>query len=165
METDHKPLLLLLSTTPLDSIPPRVLRFRLRLMRLDFSISHVPGKELIIADTLSRSPGSRPLSLSEIELLCEAEALVEYSLNSLPATDSRLQEILHHQLSDPDCQKWIKFTQDGWPAAHQVGPALKAYFAAQGNLTISSGLLLYGQRLVIPIALRLQSLSNCTVGT
>ena len=164
IETDHKPLLLLLSTTPLDSVPPRVLRFRLRLMRFDFSISHVPGKELIIADALSRSPGSRPLSLSEIELHSEAEALIESSLNSLPATDSRLQEILHHQLSDPDCQKLIKFTQDGWLAAHQVPPALKAYFAVQGNLTVSSGLLLYVQRLVIPVALRPQVIEQLHSG-
>ena len=32
METDHKPLVPLLSTKSLDTLPPRVLRFRLRLM-------------------------------------------------------------------------------------------------------------------------------------
>ena len=32
METDHKPLVPLLSTKSLDTLPPQVLRFRLRLM-------------------------------------------------------------------------------------------------------------------------------------
>ena len=42
IETDHKPLVPLLSTKHLDDLPPRILRFRLRLMRFDYTISHVP---------------------------------------------------------------------------------------------------------------------------
>ena len=56
IETDHKPLVPLLGTKHLDSLPPRILRFRLRLARFDYSITHVPGKLLYIADTLSRAP-------------------------------------------------------------------------------------------------------------
>ena len=41
IETDHKPLVPLLGTKHLDSLPPRVLRFRLRLARFDYSIVHV----------------------------------------------------------------------------------------------------------------------------
>ena len=53
LETDHKPLVPLLSTTHLDRMPPRVLRFRLRLTRFDYTIEHVPGKLLYTADTVS----------------------------------------------------------------------------------------------------------------
>ncbi|KAI3360622.1 hypothetical protein L3Q82_002488 [Scortum barcoo] len=56
LETDHKPLVPLLSTKALDELPPRVLRFRLRLMKFTFDIVHVPGKCLITADTFSRAP-------------------------------------------------------------------------------------------------------------
>ena len=56
IETDHKLLVPLLGTTQLDSLLPRVLRFRLRLTRFDYSISHVPGEYLCTADTLSRAP-------------------------------------------------------------------------------------------------------------
>ena len=56
LETDHKPLVPLLSHKHLDSLPPRVVRFRLRLMRFDYIIKHVPGKSLHTADTLSRAP-------------------------------------------------------------------------------------------------------------
>ena len=39
IETDHKPLVLLLGSKHLDNLPPRVLRFRLRLMRFSYSCS------------------------------------------------------------------------------------------------------------------------------
>ena len=56
IETDHKPLVPILSTKHLDNLPPRVLRFRLRLARFDYTIQHVPGKLLYTADALSRAP-------------------------------------------------------------------------------------------------------------
>jgi len=56
IETDHKSLIPLLRHKLLDNLPPRVLCFRLRLMRFDYSIEHTPGKFLYTADALSRSP-------------------------------------------------------------------------------------------------------------
>ena len=56
IETDHKSLVPLLSSKNLDEMPIRVQRFRLHLMRYSYSISHVPGKDLSTADTLSRAP-------------------------------------------------------------------------------------------------------------
>ena len=47
IKTDHKPLVPLLTSKNLDELPIRVQRFRLRLMRFSFSMSHVPGKELV----------------------------------------------------------------------------------------------------------------------
>ena len=46
LETDHKPLVPILGRKSLDMLPPQVLRFRLRLMRFQYSIQHVPGKTL-----------------------------------------------------------------------------------------------------------------------
>ena len=56
IESNHKPLIPLLGTKRLDSLPPRVLHFRLRMAHYHYSIIHVPGKFLYIADTLSRAP-------------------------------------------------------------------------------------------------------------
>ena len=49
IETDHKPLAPLLSSKDLDEMPISVQHFRLRLMRFEYSISHVPGKNLTAA--------------------------------------------------------------------------------------------------------------------
>lgn len=60
IETDHKPLVPLFSSKHLEELPPQVQRFQLRMMCFAFTITHVPGKELVIADTLSRAPAADP---------------------------------------------------------------------------------------------------------
>ena len=56
VETDHKPLVSLLGVKNLEELSARIQRFCMRLMRFTFTISHTPGKDLTIADTLSRTP-------------------------------------------------------------------------------------------------------------
>ena len=58
IQTDHKPLIPLFSSKDLKELPVRVQRFQMRMMQFDFTISHVPGNELTIADALSRAPVS-----------------------------------------------------------------------------------------------------------
>ena len=55
IQSDHKPLVPLFTSKGLDELPVRVQRFRLRLMHFNFTVSHVPGKDLVVADTLSRA--------------------------------------------------------------------------------------------------------------
>ena len=54
LETDHKPLIPLLSTKDLEELPIRVQRFRLRMMRYDYDVVHVPGKELLFTSARNR---------------------------------------------------------------------------------------------------------------
>ena len=65
IETDHKPLVPLLSTKCLDEMPLRVQRFKLRLMRYHYTISHTAGKDLCTADILSRAPTDTPDTQAE----------------------------------------------------------------------------------------------------
>ena len=58
VETDHKPLIGLLQK-PIAENSPRIQRMRLQLQRFDFNLVYKPGKDLFIADTLSRAPSSR----------------------------------------------------------------------------------------------------------
>ncbi len=61
IETDHKPLVPLLSTKFLSSL-------RLRLDSFTYSVIHVPGKLLYTADTLSRAPFDSLIDGSEDEV-------------------------------------------------------------------------------------------------
>ena len=51
-EVDHKPLVPLLGDKALDQLPVRIQRMRMRLLRYQYTISHVPGKDLIVPDAL-----------------------------------------------------------------------------------------------------------------
>ena len=91
IETDHKPLVPLLSTKHFNSLPPRILRFRLRLDRFDYTIHHVPKKELYTADALSRAPISVTGVVSK-NFQNKLENFVDTITSLLPASSTRLQE-------------------------------------------------------------------------
>jgi len=89
IETDHKPLVPLLNKKGLESLPPRILCFRLRPSRFNYSIAHVPVKLLYTADTLSRAPVSLA-ELSELTLQDEVELFAAEAVVSLPASTQRV---------------------------------------------------------------------------
>ena len=60
VETDHKPLVSLLSSKDISQMPPRILRFRMRIMRFSPKIEYVQGKYQVTADALSRAPIGSP---------------------------------------------------------------------------------------------------------
>ena len=156
LETDHKPLIPLLGKTQLDSLPPRVLRFRLRLTRFDYSIAHVPGMYLYTADTLSRAP------IKSVECVYEddkdVERFVETLVEQLPASKERLEQFRRAQKNDPICSTVIQYTRSGWPASHAIKGVLKKYWGEKEKLSVADDLLLYGTRVVIPESLQYEIL-------
>ena len=64
----------------------------MRMMRFNFSIYHVPGKNLTITDTLSRAPCSN-FTKDDNLLQDETDAYIQVMIQTLPATESRLEEI------------------------------------------------------------------------
>ena len=73
LEMDYKPVVPLLSHQHLDKLPPRVLRFCLRLMRFDYVIKHVPGKSLHTADALWQAPFEYTVDSDELMEIQEIE--------------------------------------------------------------------------------------------
>ena len=134
IETDHKPLVPLLGTKQLDSLPSRALRFRLRLDRFTYTIIHVPGKDLHTADTLSRAP----LTNTEVDKTPEqlAELLMESHIALLPASKERLHTYRTAQESDPVCTILTQYSKNGWPDKNSMDPITKPYWEKRGELTI-----------------------------
>lgn len=105
-ETDHKPLVPLLTTRTLDQLPPRIKRFKMRLMRFNLQkMTHVPGKQMYTSDALSRlvkKPADVESCLVPEE---EMNAFVGSVIDSLPASDMKLEEIGEAQEDDEVCTK------------------------------------------------------------
>ena len=80
IETDHKPLVSLPGSKNLDELSMRIQRFGMPLMQYSYTISHVPGKQLTVADTLSQTPLHN--SSDHTDFSNEVDAYVQ----SIPAT-------------------------------------------------------------------------------
>ena len=162
IESDHKPLIPILSTKHLDSLPPRVLRFRLRLARFDFTIQHTPGKLLYTADALSRAPlAEKGESLQTQE---EVETFIEAITSSLPASQQRLEAYRQAQAQDTTCAKVQEYCRTEWPEKRLVEPGLIAYWKVRSSLTMCNNLLLFNNRIVIPAALQRETLKQIHEG-
>ena len=159
VQTDHKPLVSLLSSKPLDALPVRIQRFRMRLLRFTYTISHIPGKELTIADALSRAPVSDPTS-TDTQFDKEVEAYVNLVLESFPATEKQLKRIQEAQIDDAVCTQVRKYCEEGWPMKDAIPFAVKPYFQFSGDLNVQKGLLLKGSRIVIPTSMQLEMLDR-----
>ena len=127
LHTDHKSLVPILNSKSLDTLPARVQRFRLRLMRYQFSISHVPGKDFHIADTLSRAPTSQ-YTPSDDQFCHHADNVVHLVTGSLPFTEERLQQISRLQDEDEVCQQLKQHCLNGWPETWKIkGLVIEAF--------------------------------------
>ena len=162
IETDHKPLVPLLGAKRLDELPLRVQRFRMRMLRYHFTISHVPGSNLIVADALSRAP--EPESHTHDSLQHEVEAYVDATFSSIPATEARMEQIRQHQEEDPVIRHIKQYCQTGWPVLAATPSVVKPYRYVAGELTVERGLLMRGSRVVIPASLRVDILDKLHAG-
>ena len=162
LETDHKPLIPLLNSKHLDVLPPRIVRFRLRLGKFDYHVCHVPGKLLFTADALSRAPMSETadgLLQDEVELFVEG-----MTQTSLPATPARLEEYSKVQEEDPVCSQIRQYCTSQWPLEKFIPPEISPYYQHRTNLTLCGNLFLYNNRIVVPRSLRRETLKRIHCG-
>lgn len=148
VETDHRPLIGL-SAKPYDSISPRLQRLLLRTNRYDFDLQYVPGKQLVVADTLSRAP------LLTERFDCEDEDLHFAAEVCLLATAPMYRwDILREQtLNDNNLQDVIFYIRHGWPGLKSdVRSSAQKYYHCHDELHLSNGIVCRGQRLVVPKA-------------
>ena len=163
LETDHKPLVPLMGLTNLDCLPPRVLHFRIRLMRFDYSISHVPSKSLHTADALSRAPISGPSDLHSREAN-QTESFVDNIVSSLPADPDHQLKYFDAQQKDDICSRVIAFCKKGWPKKEQMSRDMLPYWHVRGEHTLCRDLLLQGKCIVVPASFRTETLEKIHSG-
>ncbi|XP_060064760.1 uncharacterized protein K02A2.6-like [Ylistrum balloti] len=133
----------------------------MRLRRFNPVAEHVPGKLLVVPDTLSRNPMKTQND--------SRETAIEIFVNSIeqlrPISDMKLERIRDAQFNDAGVQKAIVYTKYGWPEKETcVDVPAREYFASRGELSVSNGLLLYRDRVVVPEELRKEIMENLQEG-
>ena len=125
MESDHKPLIGLLDK-PIAACSPRIQRMRLQLQQFDFVLTYKPGKELFIADTLSRAPSSR---LFIADVTQDSEDQVHHVLHSVLSSGLTRQRYAEATSLDPTLQLLKSVVRKGWPEKRSQCPApVKQYW-------------------------------------
>ena len=158
--TDHKPLVPLINDKDLDKTPIRVQRLLMRLLRFNCRAEHVAGKNLVVADLLSRQSTSKLNRVDEISYVDVCEH-TDGKIESLPVSSTRLQEIRQQTSSDPALQQVIIYTNNSWPEYFRdCAEIAKPFYANRDCFTTTDGLLLYLDRIVVPKSLQQRTLSQ-----
>lgn len=162
LQTDHKPLVPLINSYDLDKAPVRCKRLLMRLMKFNAEAVHVPGKQLVVADTLSRNP-LQDICLSDRDH--DVKAYVQAVISTRPITADRLDATREATSQDADLQAVARYVNMGWPAqVTQMPHSLHKFHIARAHLSVAEGLLLYDDRIVVPLSLRKTVLSQIHEG-
>ncbi len=155
LETDHKPLVSLLGIQELAELPPRIQRFRLRLMGNNYTITHISGKTLVTADTLSCSPVTNSLGEHnfDVNLMEDTNIYVETVIGCMPSSPTYFAELRKLLKIDPTCSEAMKRCQEGWPDLSHITGEARKFWPERAVLTVHDALLLRGSQLVIPSAM------------
>ena len=104
--SDHKPLEAI-TKKPLDRAPKRLQGMLVRALAYDIKVQYLNGKEMFLADTLSRAflPKASDDGQEEFETI--------NALTYLVMPDERIREIRQHTSGDPALQQLKRTIQEG----------------------------------------------------
>ena len=139
IESDHKPLEQI-NLKNLADTPARLQRMLLRLQNYDVKITHRPGREMLVADTLSRYA---PMPTPEVAL-----DLAIHHVHITPEKKLAFQQSIQ---DDPLLRSLAETIIAGWPEDIKDLPnALRPYHTYRDVMTVEDGLILRGEALIIP---------------
>ena len=148
--TDHKPLTSIVKK-PLSKAPKRLQNLLLRAQEYNYNLIYKAGSSIPVADALSRSP---------IDVATVDENEYVSNLFYMPISDERLAEFKIATAKDPVLQKLKETIMQGWPSHRQLtSSTVLPYYNYRDELAVQDGLILRGDRIVIPTTLR-QSLKK-----
>ena len=155
VNTDHKPLIDIFKR-PLHESPARILRMRLRLLRYDLDLFFVPGNRLHMPDLLSRSYVTHDMTTDDqLELERDAELSVSNIIRHVKCSGEAKKRIMQYTSNDKCLQQVAKYIKSGWPENYvKCLIDAKIYWAERDYLSMQEGLILFHDRIVVPMALR-----------
>ena len=104
----------------------------LRLQRYDLQVEYEPGKNLFIADTLSRAP-----EVSNETTANKKDEFEVLTLENLPVSEVKLEQFKDATRKDLTLQKLKTTVISGWPERKsQVDPELHEYWNIEEEISV-----------------------------
>lgn len=147
IKSDHKPLVSVMKKD-IHKIPnARLQRMRLSLIKYRINLIHIPGREMYIADFLSRYYNKEDKSP-------EIEDLNEF-VHTINVTDERIGDFRKALVEDKCLSELRKVLIDGWPQdKRQLDEEVKYYWKHRNDLILDNDLIFLNERVIVPTRLR-----------
>ena len=160
VESDHKPLQAIFKKSILTA-PSRLQRMLLRLQRYNLEVHYKKGKEMYIADHLSRAPTT---ATEEDGDEFEVFAVELNSSDPLEYSQVKPERLAHLQKctgQDPILQTFKESVLAGWPERREQAPEqIRDYWNYRDEISVYNGVLFKSSRVIIPRVMRPNTLSR-----
>lgn len=149
--TDHKALVTLLQKGT-DRQSMRIARWSARLLRYDYEMVYRKGSENIIADAMSRLSVKNKDDSSfddDSDVVCHVHSVFK----SMAADCITLDDLVKAS-KGTEFMLLQRYVERGWPKIGKIEPAAIPFFQVRDELCFVDGILLRGDRIVVPPVLR-----------
>ncbi|KAL7889064.1 hypothetical protein AOLI_G00040380 [Acnodon oligacanthus] len=128
----------------------------MRLQKYQVNVQYKPGKEMHIADALSRA--YLPVTSSPDK---DIEAQVHLVVSNLPVSSEKLLEFRKETKDDMTLTKLTETVLNGWPERKsQAAKEIQPYWNFREEISAVDGVLFKGERLIVPAAMRAKMLKH-----
>ena len=128
--------------------PPRLARMMLRVQQYDVLVKYVPGKEIPLADALSRvtpCPGDEIRGIN----------VTVHEMHTYLASPTRLSQVREETARDVEMASLRDVISEGWPDERaKCPPHLLKYWTYRDELGIEDGIIMKSAKIMIPPSLR-----------
>lgn len=151
VQTDHAPLVSV-SKKDVAKVSARLQRMKLRLLKYQIDVHYVPGKELFLADTLSRAFVTSSSDGSDEK---EFKYVVHSISKHLPMTSDRREQFIKATSEDDTLVCLSSLFQNGWPSERfRVPEVARFYWHMRDTIYVADQLVFSGEKLIVPLQLR-----------
>ena len=149
LQTDQKPLFSIFRKHMID-VSPRIQRITIQAWQYEFKPQHIPGRNNIISDALSRVT---PLEFQDSN--AEKDILAVNFLQYSSIKERERDEMLQETNKDKEFRSLKHYISTGWPAKRsQIPVFLHPYWNFRDELMIDSGILMKNSKVLIPETLK-----------
>ena len=131
-------------------VSPRIQRITIQAWQYDFVPQHIPGRNNVISDALSRVI---PLEFQDSN--AEKDIPVVNFLQYSSIKERERDEVLQETNKDKELQSLKHYISTGWPAKRsQIQVFLHPYWNFRDELMVESGILMKNSKVLIPETLK-----------